>query len=87
MEWQLLSGLPFKVGVVYGDGRGRFHHGNGSGNDARIVAAFDFQGFGFSGFQIHRLLGLCDGGGGLEGGGEDQGHSVGDTAQNAAAVV
>lgn len=69
-----------------GEGDHGFDHGDGAGQDTRVVAAFAFEGriFVLGGDGV---LFREDGGNGLEGHAESDGHAVGDTALDAAGVV
>ena len=66
--------------------RHRLDHGDGAGEDARVVATAGLELGGFAG-DGDGLLRLRDGGGGLEGDAEDDVLAVGDAALDAAAAV
>lgn len=63
-----------------------FHNGNGSGENAGVVAPFALQQY-FLMLIIDGVLGMHDGGRGFEGGAHDDVLSVGDAALDTPGVV
>lgn len=82
-----LPGVLGHDGISNGQGSHSLDDGDGAGHDAGVVAALGRERALAGGVVAGGGLVLGDGGGGLEGDAEEDGHAVGDAALDAAGVV